>query len=149
VDAVTALFPLPDDVTAEDAEAHAAAVEALLAGGTAEGREERAALEEDLGPLGAVVRAGTLVEEGELRSYVHITAGDEVVTAWYALEDLRGVAAVEILTAPPTTELVPAGAGAFAPRDPADAAPEVTLTFTDDELTIAGPGDPVTARRQA
>ncbi len=146
-DAVRALFPLPDGVTAEDADAHALAVSDLLAGSTAAGREEREALEGDLGPIDEVRPAGTVVEDGELRSYVVIVAGDEEVPAWYALDDNAAIAAVEITDHLPTTTLDRLGPDTFRPHDPSGRQPDVTLTFAGDVLTLGGPDGPVTARR--
>lgn len=147
VDAVSALFPLPDGVSAAEAEAHGAAVLALLQGESAAGREEREALEGDIGPLDAIEPAGTLVEDGELRSYVVLVSGDEEVPVWYALDGDRAIAAVEITDHLPTVALDALGDGTFRPHDPTGAGPEVTLTFAGDDLTIGGPTGPVTARR--
>jgi hypothetical protein len=88
-----------------------------------------------------------VVEDGELRSYVVIVAGDEEVPAWYALDGNAAIAAVEITDHLPTTTLDRLGPGTFRPHDPSGRQPDITLTFAGDELTLGGPGGPVTARR--
>ena len=145
-DAVAALFPLSGGFTADDAAAHEAAVSALLAGDSREGRDERAALESDFGPVGAFEPAGTIVADGELRSYVTMTSGNDTILLWYALDERGGIAAVEGATDPPTLLLVPSGTGVFRPDDPAGTGPDVTVVFDDVGLTITGPGGRTTAR---
>jgi CubicO group peptidase (beta-lactamase class C family) len=147
-DAVTALFPLPDGYTAADAADHEVAVQELLAGETEEGRKERGALEADLGALDEVTLAGTIVRDYELRTYVTLRLGSESLLGWYALDDEGGIGAAEIDTEPPTQLLVPSGGGAYEAHDPTGAAPDIAVTFSDDELVVDGPAGPVTAQRR-
>ena len=142
--AVTALFPLPGDITA-DATAHEDEVRSLLAGDSDEGREEREAVESDLGPIEEVEVVGTIVEDGELRTYVTITAGGEAVSGWYALDEQGGIAAVDLGAGPPALVVAPAGGGTFRPVDPTGRAPAVTVEFGDGTLTAAGPAGTTTA----
>jgi CubicO group peptidase (beta-lactamase class C family) len=147
--AVSALFPLPDGVTPDDAAAHEARVEELLAGDTEEGREELAALEADFGPIGDIELVGTIVDGGELRTYVTVTAGGEPLIGWYALDEAGGIAAVDVGDRGPTLVVAPAGDGAFRPVDPtggAGAGGEVTIGFGDGRLTVTGPAGSTDAR---
>jgi CubicO group peptidase (beta-lactamase class C family) len=148
-DAVAALFPLPGEVTRGDAAAHADEVMALLAGATPQGREELGGLESEVGPIDDVERAGTLVEGGELRTYVTITSGTTSTLLWYALDDEGGVMGAGIGVEPPTLLLGTSGGGDFRPDDPAGAGPDVTVRFADARMTLIGPAGPVTARREA
>lgn len=142
--AVAALFPLPDGIAA-DAAAHEGRVRALVAGETDAGREEREAVESELGPIEEVALVGTIVEDRELRTYVTITAGGEPVTGWYALDEHGGVAAVDLGGGGPTVVVAPAGRGAFRPADPTASAADVTVGFGEDRLTVAGPAGTITA----
>lgn len=141
--AVAALFPLPDGIAA-DAAAHEARVRALLAGETDVGREEREAVESDLGPIEEVALVGTILEDRELRTYVTITAGGEPVTGWYAVDEHGGIAAVD-LGGGPALVVVPAGGRTFRPADPTGGAADVTVGFGQDRLTVAGPAGTATA----
>jgi hypothetical protein len=152
-EAVEALFPLPardgaadGGPTAGDAAAHEDRVRALLAGETDEGREERDAVESDFGPIGDVEVVGTIVASGELRTYVTITAGGEPLTGWYAVDEAGGVAAVDLAGGGPSLVVAPAGSGAFRPVDPTGTAPDVTIGFGDDRLTVTGPAASTEAR---
>lgn len=146
-DAVDVLFPLPDDYTADDAAGHEQGVLDLLAGETQAGREERAAIEADFGAIDDVTLVGTIVRDFELRTYVTVTSGTDSTLFWYALDDEGGVAAVELGTDPPTLLLVASGDGAYVPDDPTGAAPELTVTFAEDGMALAGPAGRVTAAR--
>jgi len=141
--AVAALFPPPDGVADDEARAHEAGVVALLDGSTQEGREERDALAADIGPIEDVAVVGTVVDEGELRTYVVVTGADEELLLWYALDDGGGIAAAEGPTDPPTLLLVPLSSGSadtYRPDDPTGTGPDVTVTFTDDgRMTVTGP----------
>ncbi|WP_162605938.1 serine hydrolase domain-containing protein [Jiangella aurantiaca] len=145
-DAVEALFPPRDEAAADAVRTHERAVADLLAGETATGREELAALEDEFGPIDGAEPAGTVLAEGELRTYVTLATGDGPLLSWYALDDKGGVAAVEVGAEPPALTLVPDGDG-FRPADPAGTGPDVTVTFTGDDLTVAGPDGATTARR--
>ena len=147
-DAVAALFPLPPDggFTPDDVTAHEALVTALLAGETPAGREERAAFEASVGPIDAVTLAGTIVADGELRSYATITSEADEVLVWFALDEEGGVAGAEVPTDPPTLDLVPTAEGAFRPDDPAGEGADLTATFAADGLTITGPDGTTVAR---
>jgi CubicO group peptidase (beta-lactamase class C family) len=147
-DAVAALFPLPADVPPADVAAHEHDVMALLAGETQAGREERAAVESDVGPIGAVELAGTVDEDGELRTYVTVRPadpGERPVLLWYTLDDQGGVGAAEIRTRPPTLLLGRTPDG-YRPDDPTGTGPDVTVTFDRHHMTIAGPSGTTTAR---
>jgi CubicO group peptidase (beta-lactamase class C family) len=144
-DALAALLP-PRDVPARDVTSHEQRVLALLAGRTTEGRKEREALEGALGPVRDVRLAGTVVQEGELRTYVSLTAGTRSVIGWYAVNAEGGIEAAEIPTDRPALALVPAG-GRYRPHDPAGTGPEVTVEFRDGRMIVSGPGGGVTARR--
>lgn len=146
-DAVAALLPPRGDVPAGDVGAHEQRVLALLAGRTAEGRQERKALEATLGSVRDVRLAGTVVREGELRTYVSLVAGTRSVLGWYAVNEQGGVEAAEAPTDPPALALVPAGGGRYRPHDPAGTGPEVTVEFSGDRMVVTGPGGAVTARR--
>ena len=88
---------------------------ALLAGRTTEeGRKEREALEDALGPVRDVRLAGTVVREGELRTYVSLTAGNGRSLGWYAVNAAGGIEAAEVPTEPPALTLVPSAATATA-----------------------------------
>jgi hypothetical protein len=151
-DAIAALFPLPDDVAAEDVDAHERDVEALLAGETQAGREERAAIESEIGPIGAVELAGTVDAGGELRTYVTVRPADpaeEPLLLWYSLDDQGGVGAVEIAAEPPSLLLGQAPDGGYRPDDPAGTGPDVTVAFDQDQggqMTITGQGGTTSAR---
>ena len=145
-DAVAALFPPRAGTPAGDVGAHERRVLALLAGRTTEGRKEREALEDALGPVRDVRLAGTLVREGELRTYVSLTAGTRSVTGWYAVNDEGGLEAAEVPTDPPALRFVPAG-GRYRPHDPAGTEPEVTVQFRGGRMTVSGPAGAATAER--
>lgn len=138
-DAVRALFPPADPGAVRE---HERAVAALLAGQTDAGREELAALDDDFGPIGGFEPAGTVLADGELRTYVTLDTGDGPLLAWYALNAEGGVDGVDVGADPPSVPLAPDGDG-FRPSDPAGAGPDVAVTFGDDTVTV---GD-VTARR--
>ena len=145
-DAVEALFP-PRDAAADAAfRTHERAVADLVAGETAEGRDELAALEEEFGPVDGAEPAGTILAGGELRTYVTLTTPDGPLLAWYALDDEGGVAAVEVGAPPPALTLVPDG-DLFRPDDPAGTGPDVTVAVAAGALTVTGPDGAVTARR--
>jgi CubicO group peptidase (beta-lactamase class C family) len=105
--------PRDADVDDADAAAHEDAVRTLLNGGTREGREEREALEADIGPLESVEIEGTLVEDGELRTYATVSSATASATFWYALDERGGIAAVAgPVDAPPSlTPASPAPSG--------------------------------------
>lgn len=145
-DAVAAVFPRPDGVTAEDVEGHEARVLALLNGETQAGREEVEVLESDMGPIDAVELAGTIHIDGELRTYVTVSAGQDSELLWYAVDDEGGVAAVEFTDDPPTLLAVPAGDGRFVPDDPTGSGPDVAVSFDDGQMTVAVPEGDVVAR---
>lgn len=142
-DAVTALFPPGDADAVRD---HERLVAELLAGETQAGRDELAALEQDFGPIEGAEPAGTVLAEGELRTYVTLATGDGPLPAWYALNDDGGVDGAEVGAEPPALTLVPDGDG-FRPDDPAATGPDVTVTFSGDALTLTGPDGATTARR--
>ena len=131
-EAVSALFPRP-----EGADDHEAAVLELLQGETAPGREELELLEEDLGTIEGVDVLGTIVGEGELRTYVTLrTADGEHQLAWYALDDEGGIAGAEVTDEPPTQRFVPAVGARFVPDDPTGSGPDVVVTFDGDDIVV-------------
>ena len=138
-DAFDALFP-PEDGAAE----HEAAVLELLDGRTQEGQEERAALEQDLGPIEGVEVIGTVTEDGEQRTYVRVTSADQTVLGWYALNGAGGIEGAALPTDPPMLELVASG-DSYEPDDPTGDGPEVTVVFGDGTVTVTGPNGPVDA----
>jgi CubicO group peptidase (beta-lactamase class C family) len=146
-DAVGALLPPRGDVAAGDVSAHEKRVLALLAGRTAEGRQERKAVEDALGPVRDVRLAGTVVREGELRTYVSLVAGTRSVLGWYAVNEQGGIEGAEVPTDLPALALVPVGGGRYRPHDPAGTGPEVTVEFSGGRMVVTGPGGAVTARR--
>jgi CubicO group peptidase (beta-lactamase class C family) len=140
-DAVAVLFPTDEDVAG-----HEAMVLELLAGRTQEGREERARLEESIGPISGVELAGTVFDDGELHTYVTITSGERTVLGWYALNRLGGVeAATPPLPADPPSLPLVADGDSYRPDDPIGTGPEVTVAFGDGMLTVTGPDGPVDA----
>lgn len=146
--AVTALFPRPDSVPADEVEAHEDAVLALLAGETDTGREELAALTDDFGEVTDVALEGTILGQGELRTYVVATCDGEDVLLWYALDGSGGIAAVEGGTEPPFLDLGGTDeAGTYRSVDPTGVLPAVTVTVDGDTMTVAGGGATVEARR--
>lgn len=145
--AVAALFPLPEGVSEAEADSHETAVVALLTGDSTAGREERAALEDDIGPVDSVAAVGTLVDDGELRTYVRVTSGGDETTVWYALEG-DTVAAVEIVNRPPTAVLDPVGPERFRVHIPSGRGVDVALTFSGDSVTVSGPSGSTTAERR-
>jgi CubicO group peptidase (beta-lactamase class C family) len=146
-EATRALFPPADEADAEARTAHEEQVRALLAGETNTGREEVAALEDDLGPIESVEILGT-VDAGELHTYARLVAGGEEALVWYALDEVGGIGAAEVTDRPPTLVVAPAGSGTWRPADPTGGGPEVTLVFGADELTVTGPDGTVSAERR-
>lgn len=147
-EAMQLLFPLPDAFAAEEAEVHEADVLTVLAGETEVGRDEIEVLEDDLvGAIESVEVIGTIVADGELRTYVEITAGGSTTLGWYALDERGDIAAVELGGDPPTLTVRSIGSGRFRPADPTGAATDVALTFRDGIMSITGPTGPVEARR--
>ncbi|MEU6857299.1 serine hydrolase domain-containing protein [Glycomyces sp. NPDC046736] len=145
-DAVEALF-VPGAYTGDAVAEHESAVEALLAGETAAGREEVEAVESDIGAIEAVELAGTVVEESELRTYVRITAEDGEYLAWYALDAQGGVAGVWLGAEPPEFTLVSSGDGGFRPENLSGAGSGLRVVFDADGLTVEGPGGTARAWR--
>jgi CubicO group peptidase (beta-lactamase class C family) len=150
-EAVGALRPIPEDEIAPgDVRRHEEAVLALLDGRTPQGREERAAIEAAVGPIDGRELAGSVVDGGELRTYVAITSGGARALAWYSLDGEGGVSAAEIGTDPPSLVLgaVPGSDDTYGPDDPTGTGPQATLTFTDDRMTLRSPSaTTVTATR--
>jgi CubicO group peptidase (beta-lactamase class C family) len=147
-DAVAAMFA-SGDFTSEDVAAHEAALLALLDGETDAGREERAALEGDLGPVTGLELAGTAVEDGELRTYVRISGVDYDELAWYALGDHGEIGAVALGAEAPAFTLVPTGEGEYRQADFTGAGEGFTVSFEDDRMTVDGPAESVEAHRAA
>ncbi|MEJ3750624.1 serine hydrolase domain-containing protein [Actinomycetes bacterium KLBMP 9797] len=146
-DAVGALFPPRGRFSADDLRAHEKRVLAMLAGQTREGREERKALEAEHGPISAVAAGGSIVADGEVRTYVTVTTRDGPRLGWYAVDEHSNIAAVELPTGPPALTLVPVGTNSYRPDDPTGTGPDVTLDFAGGTLTVSGPAGSTTARR--
>jgi CubicO group peptidase (beta-lactamase class C family) len=147
-DALAALFPLPPGVPTDAVRDHEADVRALLDGETQEGRGERAALEDEIGPIRSVAVTGTLRAGGELRTYVTVASGGDALHAWYAMDGEGGLAAAEIVDGPPTLAVVPGRSG-YRPDDPAGTGPDVVVDFVGGGMTVRGPRGSVFAERQA
>ena len=146
--AVASLFPPPPGVTDVELARHEMRVAALLAGETRQGRQERRALESEVGGPIDVDVIGTIVDDGELRTYVEVRSGRSAMLAWYAVDEVGGVAAVELATTPPTLLVVPTGSQAYRPDDPTGTGAEVVVRFGDGRMTVSGPSGSATARRR-
>ncbi|WP_166355798.1 serine hydrolase [Phytoactinopolyspora limicola] len=138
VDAVAAVFPMPPGIPTEAVAEHEDAVLALLAGDTQEGREERAEIEADFGPVDRIELAGTIYA-GELRTYVTVTTESGPIALWYALNEHGGIEAVDEAKEPPAAPFVPVGDDSFRPDDPTGRGPDVTVTFDGERMTLTGP----------
>lgn len=147
-DAVALLLPLPAEsgLRPEDATAHERSVLSLMAGETQEGRKELRLLESDLGPIDNAALAGTIVDDGELRTYVEITSDGNSITAWYALDRRGGISGVQLEPSPPTLQLASVRPGRYRPIDPLGGAPDVTVEFEDGRMKVIGPGTTTTAQ---
>jgi hypothetical protein len=143
---IAALFPVGSDLAA-DVQAHERGVTELLDGDAQLARDEQASLDAAFGPLTGWTILGTLVADGELRTYVALETGDRPVLVWYAVTDIGDVAAVEAPADPPVLRVRPVGDGRYRPVDPAGAGPDVTVAFGADGLTVSGPDATVTAAR--
>ena len=148
IGATKALFPLPNGFSPADIASHEDLVRALLAGETEEGDKERDALEKTLGPIDTTRIDGSLVDDGELRTYVTVTSGAKSLRLWYAVNEEGGVKAAQGPADPPTLLMVGAGQDSFRPDDPTGATPHLTVSFGDGRLTITGPGGTLSARRE-
>jgi CubicO group peptidase (beta-lactamase class C family) len=146
-DAVGALFLPRGRFSADDLREHEKRVLAMLAGGTREGREEREAAEAEHGPISAVAGGGTVVADGEMRTYVSLTTRDGPRLGWYAVDEHSTIAGAELPTVPPALPLVPIGTNKYRPNDPAVTGPDVSLAFAGGRLTVSGPAGTTTARR--
>jgi hypothetical protein len=146
-DAVGVLFPPRGRFSAEGFRAHEQRVRALLGGQTEEGRKERKAIEQEHGTISEVALAGTMVADGEMRTYVTLTLGGRTVLGWYALDDHGNIEAVEVPTQPPALTIVPVGGNRYRPDDPTGSGPDVTIEVGDGQLTIVTPAGRTVARR--
>jgi hypothetical protein len=147
-DALAALYPRPTGDELDAVIAHEAAVVDLFAGSTAAGVDELEAVEGDLG--GAFERIdvfGTVYEDRELRTYVELVVGDDVTTAWYALDAAGAVQGAELDVELPALLVAPSGGSTFEPVDPTGDGPAVTITFDGSVMTIDGGSAPVEATR--
>jgi hypothetical protein len=144
-DGVAALFP-PRGVPTGDLREHESRLSALLAGRTGEGRQERGLIESEFGPITGFTPAGTIVADGELRSYLTITAGGRSVLGWYSVDANGGVQGAEVPTEAPGLPFTRSG-GRYRPDDPTGGGPEVTVEFTADRMTVTAPAGTTTARR--
>lgn len=139
-DAVGALFPPRGRFSAEDLREHEKRVLSMLAGQTREGREERKGVEAEHGPISAVAAGGTIVAEGEMRTYVTLTTRDGPRLGWYAVDEHSNIGGVELPTEPPALTLVPVGTNRYRPDDPTGTGPDVTLDFAGGKVTVPRPG---------
>jgi CubicO group peptidase (beta-lactamase class C family) len=144
-DARTRMFGLSGRYGPAEAAAQERAVTGLLSGRSREGRSERAGIEKGFGRITAFSVAGTIVDDGELRTYVDVTAGGRRLLIWYALNEQGGVAAAEGPAQAPAMVFVPAGPGRFRRDAPTGDAPDVLVRIAGRKLTIAGPDGDVTA----
>ena len=134
------------DVTDDEVASHEDRVLRMLAGETQPGRAELALLEEEFGPLGEVRLLGSMVEDGELRTYVELDfAQGGTEAGWYALDSAGGIAAVD-LVGPPRVALIPTARGFRVDGQPLGEQ-AVVVTFDDTTMTIAGPAGTVVAVR--
>ncbi|MFC7532989.1 serine hydrolase domain-containing protein [Actinoplanes sp. GCM10030250] len=145
-DAVGALFPPSGRFSADDLRAHEKRVLGMLAGQTEQGREEREAAEAEHGPITAVAAGGTVVADGEMRTYVTLTTRDGPRLGWYAVDEHSNIEGAELPAEPPGLTLVPVAENRYRPAGPG---PDVTLDFAGDGVTVSGPGGTATARRPA
>ena len=145
--ALAALLPPPEGVAPSELEAHETAVRALLAGETDAGREELGLVQEDLGRVDEVEVIGTVVEDGEMRTYVALVVGDERIIGWYAVDDGGEVQGADLGGGLPTVEAVPEG-DAFVLADATGRRPVVRITFEDATMVVDGPDGPIVARRR-
>jgi CubicO group peptidase (beta-lactamase class C family) len=144
-DAMSALFAVPDGYTDDDVARHEEHVRALLEGDTREGQEERAALESDVGAIDNIQVDGTIVDDGELRTYVTVTSPAGPTTLWYALDQHGAIAGVDGPVDPPSVVLIPTEDGGFRPADPVGSGSEISVEFDDRRMSISGPSGVVTA----
>lgn len=145
--ALAALLPPPDGVSPDDLDAHETAVSALLAGETDAGREERALVEEDLGRIDEVEVIATVVEDGEVRTYVTLVADGDRHIGWYAVDRGGEVQGADLGGGLPTVEAVPEGDG-YVLADATGRRPVVRVTFEDATMVVDGPDGPLVARRR-
>ncbi|MBG0566521.1 serine hydrolase domain-containing protein [Actinoplanes aureus] len=146
-DAVGALFPPRHRFSADDLRAHEKRVLLMLDGQTKEGREERKAVEAEYGPIAAVAGGGTVVADGEMRTYVTVTTRDGPRLGWYAVDEHSNIEGAELPTDPPALTLVPVAANRYRPDDPTGTGPDVTLDFAGGKVTVSGPAGTATARK--
>ncbi|WP_433796662.1 serine hydrolase domain-containing protein [Actinoplanes sp. CA-252034] len=146
-DAVGVLFPPRGRFTAADLRRHEERVLGMLAGGTREGREEREAVADRFGPVTAVTGGGTVVADGEMRTYVTMTTRDGPQLGWYAVDEHSTIEGAELPTVPPALTLAPVGADRYRPDDPAGTGPLVTLDFDGGRVTVTGAAGTATAQR--
>ncbi|WP_328473305.1 beta-lactamase family protein [Actinoplanes sp. NBC_00393] len=142
-DAVGALFPPGGRFSADDLRAHEQRVLDLLTGQTRQGREERSAVEAEFGPITAVAAGGTVVADGEMRTYVTVTTRDGPQPGWYAVDEHSNIEGAELPTVPPALTLVPVAANRYRP---AGTGPDVTLDFAGGTVTVSGPAGTATVR---
>lgn len=145
---VRALFPTHPGYSAAQVGAHERAVLDLLAGGSEDGRREREALESTLGPLDGVELEGSIVRDGELRTYVVARSGERRLLLWYALNDQGAVGAAEANTEPPTLLFADVGGGRYQPDDPTGAITAPIVTFERGRMKVRWPGGTVSAKRR-
>lgn len=138
--AFAALFPTTA-VPAARVEAHEAAVADLLAGRTEAGREELELIAEDEGAVTGTEVLGSVVDDGELRTFVRVRVGAKSLIGWYALDDAGGVEGVD-LGGYPVVRLLEGEQGYRVAGTEA-----ITVTFHDSGVTVSGPTATVTGTR--
>ncbi|MEV6304583.1 hypothetical protein AB0M02_34600 [Actinoplanes sp. NPDC051861] len=141
-DAVRALFPPGGRFSADDLRVHETRVLDMLAGRTKEGRAEREAVEAEFGPITATVSGGTIVDDGEMRTYVAMTTRDGPRLGWYAVDEHSNIEGAELPTDPPALTLTPAGPNRY--RPPAGTGADVTVEFAGGRVTVSGPAGTTT-----
>lgn len=145
--AVDALFTLPTGLSEADVAEHEAGVVALLTGDNAAGEDERRALGESVGGIEDVQLRGTVVDGGELRTYVTVVGGELTLDGWYALDDQGGVAAAQVPADPPILVFDQQRGDTLISIDPTGRRADVRITLDGDLLTLDDGASVATARR--
>ncbi|WP_100444115.1 serine hydrolase domain-containing protein [Glycomyces xiaoerkulensis] len=146
-DAVAAMSEPGGGFSAEEVERHEEAVLALLRGESEAGSAEREAVESELGAIEGLDPVGTVVEDFELRTYVHVQGADGTRLAWYALDEHGGLAAAWLEAEPPEFSLVPVGDDEYRQGNLSGAGLGLRVRFEGDLMVVTGSEGTVEARR--
>jgi CubicO group peptidase (beta-lactamase class C family) len=147
-EALAALYPPAAD--AGGADGHERMVEAFLAGETDAGREELEALSEDVGEVRSVDVLGTAWVGGEFRTYVEVTAAEDTLTGYLALDGNGQPAAVDYGGGAPARRLVLTEDDTWVPATPGDVTLSVALGGDgtgQGTMVVTTPDGAVTATR--